>query len=697
MNDDNIVRIILVDETLNGAERLLNVLRKGGYGVRPAHVQDARTFRETLGEHAWDLIISAADNKSFSVYGVMDELANTNHVIPCIGIVNDYDPAILEGAMRYGACDVVVRDADEHLMLVVKRELNALDTIRSGRTMEHRYWESQGRCMALLDASQDAIAYIHEGMHVHANPTYVRLFGYGEQNEIAGLPLLDLVDAGDANRFKQFFRGLSKSNGSQDVEVEIAARRADDTQFKAQMGFSWASFDGEDCHQVIVKDASQRDEYRKILKQLSNRDHLTGLFNHRYFLRAVEHTISSLAGSRNPNTSLFCIELENFRAIRRSVGVALTDMIVRDLAKAISGVVPDDGLLARFGDQTFTVLLKHHDLAKTETVAERIRGSVESCISGTDGQSVSTTCSIGVVNLTSHASSAQDVISQADQACRAAFEAGGNCWSVYRAPRSDKAQHEDPKVEHNELLRAIEDGRLHLRYQPIVSLHGDTQEIYEVFPSCVDDKGKRTPTAKLQRQAEACGFAARLDEWLLNALLDMVEKRLEANAAIRFFVRVSESSIKDESFGIHLSKALKRVSVSPESITFQLSEITVASQLRLARAFVNAVRQLGCRTAMEHFGAGLNSFHILNHLDVDYLKVDGALIRNLSEDKSSQDQVARIQERAKQLGKETIATDVADATGLALLWQMGMNFAQGRYIQEPSPELKFDFSNLGTE
>ncbi len=698
MNDDNIVRVLLVEETLNDAERLLNVLRKGGYGVRPAHVDSADAFREKLSEHAWDLVITAADNKAFSVYDVMDELANTNHVVPCIGVVKEYEPDILKKAMGYGARDVVVRSADEHLLLVVDRELNALNTVRSGQAMEQRYWESQGRCMALLDTSQDAIAYVHEGMHIRANPTYVRLFGYSKHDEIAGLPLLDLVASGSANKFKRFFRGLSKSNGNRDMDLEIAACRADGGKFKAQMSFSMASFDGEDCHQIIVRDISQHKEYKKILQQLSNRDHLTGLFNHRYFLRAVEHAITAQQKpSIDGNTSLLCIELENFRAIRRSVGVALTDIIVKDLAKAISGAVPKEGLLARFGDQIFTVLLKQHDLTKSEAVAEEIRCSVESCISDAEGQSVSTTCSIGVVNVTRHASSAQDVLSQADAACRAALEAGGNCWSVYRASRSEKAQHVDPKVEYDELSLAMEDGRLHLRFQPIVSLSGDTQEIYEVFPTFENNAGKRIPAAKLLAQAERCGFAARLDEWVLDALLGIIEQRSESSTLIRFFVRFSESSIKDESFGIHLTKALKRVPSSPGCFTFQLSEITVASQLRLARAFISAVRQLGCGTALEHFGAGLNSFHILNHLDVDYVKIDGALIRSLSGDESSQKQVTQIQERAKQLGKETVATDVADANGLALLWQAGMSYAQGRYIQEPTPNLKFDFSSLSGE
>ena len=108
--------------------------------------------------------------------------------------------------MRAGAKDIVGDENDEHLLLVIARELLTVTAQRNDSLLENRYQESERRCMALLDSSREAIAYVHDGMHIYANSTYLDLFGYGEPDEVAGVPILDLACADDTSSFKEFIR-----------------------------------------------------------------------------------------------------------------------------------------------------------------------------------------------------------------------------------------------------------------------------------------------------------------------------------------------------------------------------------------------------------------------------------------------------------------------------------------------------------
>jgi PAS domain S-box-containing protein len=179
-----------------------------------------------------------------------------------------------------------------------RAELLVLAERRAARRFECLYWESQRRCTSLLASSNDAIAYTADGMHVFANRMYLELFGFGHDDEVQGLPLLDLVAAGHEGDFRDFMRGLGHSNEEQATEV-LCSRNAG-KPFRALMDFSRATFDGEACHQVVVQDLSERDALEAQLDRLRSRDRLTGLFNHLHFLNLLTKHIN------RPNLSETC-------------------------------------------------------------------------------------------------------------------------------------------------------------------------------------------------------------------------------------------------------------------------------------------------------------------------------------------------------------------------------------------------------
>lgn len=685
MLQDNVLRLMILDRSSNAAEAMLNVLRTAGYGVRPRHIKDAENFEHWLERQPWDLILSAAEVGDLTIHDVLVALEQSEHDVPVIGIVDEADPAFQVEAMRAGARDVVVRKNHPHLLLTAERELANLNERRQRRRCELRYWESQRRCRTLLDSSREAIAYVHEGMHIHANSTYLQLYGYESSEELEGLPLLDMVADEDAVEFRRFIRQLGDTNGRQ--RMEIRCLRSDDSTFKAALAFSRAGFDGEDCFQVVVRDLSEEDAVREQISQLSERDQVTGLFNRQQFLESLERAISD-AVDHGKHSSLLMVELENFRAIRRTVGVSGSDQVLADLARLVESRARDADMVARVGNLTFAALVDKQDPDHARALAEDIRKAVGEHITDVGGQSVAATSSIGVVPIGDLAANPQQILTDADSACRTAMERGGNQVLVFE----HAAQPEEELSAAAELAAALEQDDLRLAYQPIVSLRGDTEEIYEVSVGIASDDGQHHDRRDAISQLEDMELVSRVDEWTLEAVVEAITEQVTRGNDVHFFVKLSDQSIRDESVLLHLSKLLRTAQLPANRLTFEVGEMTANSQVRMARAFVNGVKQLGCSAALRDFGAAINPFNALNHLDVDYLKIDPACIRGLASDPQCQEAVRTIRETAQSLGKSTIATAVTDANTLAVLWQCGISYAQGDYIQEPNTDLSYDFS-----
>ena len=179
---------------------------------------------------------------------------------------------------------------------------------------------------------------------------------------------------------------------------------------------------------------------------------------------------------------------------------------------------------------------------------------------------------------------------------------------------------------------------------------------------------------------------------MIERVIALSLERGDSETHLNLFIPVSEQSIKDESVLLELSKKLKQSKVAGDCLTFQISEIAAVTQMRGARAFVNVARQLDCTTALSGFRADENSLNALNHLDVNYLKIDATFTQDLPNNEAAQEKLGVIQNTARGTGKCTIATGVADAGSLMLLWQSGVDYAQGDYIQKPGVSLDYDFS-----
>jgi len=693
MDSDNTLQLLIIDESSNDAESITNILRTIGLAVRPTRVEDDEDLETALAEKNWDLIISADKLTYIDAYKALEILQKSERDIPFIVAANGAANITVGEALKAGACDLVNKDEDpEHLQYVVQRELRARDDRRKIRQYNKSSREVEKRCRSLLDSSRDAITYVHEGMHIYANPVYMEMFGYDDPDEIEGMPIMDMVSPDDHDVFKKFLRQFTKNENEMQGDIEVNGLRTDGNKFSAVMEFTPASVDGESCTQIIIRTASDK-ELQNQLNILSQQDLLTGIYNRQHFMEVLESKISKVT-TDSSHSALLYIDIDDFSTVKQNVGLASSDLVLSDIAKVISDLVESPDVIARFSDHSFTILINEtSDNSSVERYADTIRQTIEDHISEVGGNSVTVTCSIGISPIGENTSSTHDVISRADLACNIAKEDGGNKVHLHNPIADEQAGKERNAGWIEAINNALTDDNFFLAYQPIVSLHGDTCENYEVLLRMHDADSNQVLPEQFFPAAEQAELMPQIDRWVIKHAMQRLAEAQASGAQTKFFVKLSGTSLADNGLLPWISEQLKEQRLSGDSLIFELDESSAVMYLTQAKNFINGVKQLHCQVVLDHFGSGLNSIKNLKHLDANYLKIDGSLISNLSDDDQNQDTVQSIIQTAHSMGKLTIAEFVQDANSLALLWQFGVNYIQGHFLQEPSTSLDYDFSS----
>lgn len=688
--EQQVLRLIIAEETQNDAEAIANVLRNAGQAVRFMYAEDQEDLEQALEQQLPDIVLCSQGLENLGLEDVVGFLRGRRLEIPVIAIGATADERHVIEALRAGATDLVSFDYPEHLQLVVAREQKNLEMRRELAFHRSGYQESERRCRALLDSSRDAIAYVHDGMHIYANRSYLEMFGFDDLEEIEGTPIMDMVAAEDHGTFKEFLRTYAKEEGSeQQLEVKCVNAKG---SFNARMEFTPASIEGEPCTQIVIRDQTLGDkELERKLKFLSKQDVLTGLYNRQYFMEELEVAVGNARAGSGGGCLLYLL-LDNFRAVKESVGLGCADLVVSDAANLIRQHVGEQGIAARFGDNSFTVLLAPADAATAQTLAETLRRAVEEHIVDIEGRSVTITVSAGISLITESSPEAQEILSRADLACEVARSSGGNRVHLHNPVADEQVGKEREQAWSNLIQEALAEDRFHLVYQPIVSLQGEISEKYEVLLRMRDSEGEDIRPGQFLPVAIQTGQIAAIDRWVLAKAIEVLAERRRGGADTVFFIKIAGPTLDDHELPLWINERLKAARLSSDAIVLEIAEADACKHLKSAKSFVTAVAALHCKTSLEHFGSSPNSFQLLKHLAVDYLKIDGKFIHNLMRDDSNQVMVKSIIEMARSMNKVCIAEFVEDPTSLTVLFQYGVQYIQGNFLQEPSEGLTYDFS-----
>lgn len=690
---EGILRLLLVDDSLTDADTVTNSLRSIGHAVRATRFDNLADIEQALSNQTWDLLICRDTVTVAPPQELTRFIHRLGRDLPCIVLVSNSEN--IEDLYSIGAQDIVLASDTKRLQFCVERELQNLYMRRLSRRNERALRESEKRSRLLLESSRDAVAYMHEGMHIYVNHAYLSLFGYDEAEDIDGLPFLDMVTVEDHAKFKSSFRQFTEESNAKPQTVVVRCIRSDGSVFNANIEFSHAQVEGEDCIQVVVRDEQEAQPTDTQSDLLRERDFLTGLYNRVRFVDELTKTAGK-AGSGQGDAALLYIVVDDLRIIREQVGLAASDTVLKSLADLLRKELVGTDLLGRYSDRVFTVIVNSDDDSYVDGRAEAYRKAIDEYSSQINGKLVDMHCSIGISRISERVSSCEMILELADRACTQAQHAGGNKVIRYQPTLSDQdtsGEGESPEVWVERLNDAIENKALHLNYQPIVSLHGEEQELYEVLLRWKDTDGTMIKADTFINHIAKLEVMTELDNWVIKAAIVSLSEHRVKHPKTRFFIKLSQQTLNNDAFVDWLCALLNEHNLEGGALVFEISETAALNNLEHAALTIAKLKNIGCEFGLEHFGSGLDFSQSLNALDVDYLKINGTFVENMAKDAENQAAVKAIIEMTKQAGKRSIAEFVSDANSLALLWRLGVDYAQGYYIHEPSEKLDYNFED----
>lgn len=424
---------------------------------------------------------------------------------------------------------------------------------------------------------------------------------------------------------------------------------------------------------------------------LNKRDPVTGLFNRSYFMRALVHERGQLQVAGNVPALLY-LELDDFRGVRDRVGLAAADLLIADVAGILSQLLEPGDIAARFGDASCAVILHGRASADLDGLAASVAQAVAKPVYEISGKSLVVTASVGLVLMDEPGVNADEWVNRAASACEQARRGGAGGVLVQRMREPDELS----AVDHTDCLKRLqyalsEDG-FYLVFQPIASLRGDRSERYELLLRLHDADGGEVMPAKFLPIATQHGIMEQIDRWVVDEALRRLAERGDKVAI--FYAKLSSESMQDDEFVSWLASRLRHHDVSASHLVLELDEAAVADTLSQAAALVNKLKQLGCGVAVEHFGTHLNAAQMLQHLRADFIKIDGSFMHDLASNPGNQATLRGIVSCAVEQDALIIAGFVENAASLNVLWQTGVQYIQGNFLQEPDDMLAFDFSEV---
>ncbi len=586
------------------------------------------------------------------------------------------------------------RELQDALAASEERFVGSLSDIERRKQAEALLFEEKERAQVTLASIADAVVTVDTtGRIEFMNPIAERLTGWSldEARQRPVAEVFAVVDeATGAPIPDPVARALTDGETTEaDANVVLLCRGAE----SIAIDYSVAPIRDRAARTVgavlVVQDMSRERQYAARLSNLASHDALTGLLNRREFEQRVRAIVEHREGEEGQHAVLY-LDLDQFKVVNDTSGHAAGDELLRQVGALLRPRLREGDVLARLGGDEFGVLLPHCPPAPALRIAEALRKAIVDFRFAWKNRSFTIGVSIGLVNLAEGPQTLASVLSAADAACYLAKDKGRNRVQVYRPEDSEVAHRRGEMEWVNRLHRALAEDRLCLYAQPMHAMHVAGPKVLhqELLVRLIDEQNELIAPIAFIPAAERYHLMPSIDRWVIRTAFRLLADRRAAGDSDAlsgtYAINLSGASIGDDQFLDYVRESFARFRIPHRSICFEITETTAVTSLSKAADFIGALREPGCRFALDDFGVGVSSFTYLKQLPVDYLKIDGSFVRNMLHDPVDAAMVEAIHRIGRVMGKQTIAESVETAATLEALRSVGVDFAQGNAIAPPT-------------
>jgi len=423
------------------------------------------------------------------------------------------------------------------------------------------------------------------------------------------------------------------------------------------------------------------------LKQVS-RNNLTGITNRKSFLADLERVIATTNNNETCSALLY-ITIDYFDVIRKQIGLTGLDPLANELAHRIQQSLQANDQVSQMSEAVFAVLASTDDQVSMKEFADSIQKSIAQSNIIIDKNKLDIKSSVGVAYISDTTHNINELLAQAEEAATNASKQGGNQVKEFGGLQTkDSTGQTDTEVK-EKIIRAIKKKSFRLVFQPILNMDDEEQEFYEVQLRLLDEENKAVLPGQFIPVAEQENLLYEIDRWAIENAITVLSDNIRVRMRGTFFVKVSGESIFRDSFTTWICNCLSNSRLRGEQkIVFEMSENDVVTKLNDVIAFSKSLKTMSCGFAIVNYGISNKNHSLLDELGVDFVKVDGSTINLSADNNELQTLVKEVQSKDKNI----IVGSVDKPSIIAMLWEWGVRYYQGYYIEEPHESLDFNFS-----
>ena len=683
MNDRHSISIAVLSHDQDDVALINGTLRDGGHAAHCHWIDQPAKLDDTLAADQVELIIVNCDRYSEGIRRVIKQKDRFNPEVPVIALRREADESAIQEAMRDGACDLVSVGLRNRLQSVVTRELRALRAERALNSTIAYASEYKRQIRDYMQSSASAIALAHEGIVIEANNAWLTLFKYASVDEVKGLPLMDSFDPQSHAALKGALNAAIKGKWARDEKLKVKPHLAIGARSELELEFQRMDFDSLPCaHVRIAPPDSSKQEPTALVHDALKRDPTTLFYQRGQFIERLGKYLQ-----RKPMSGLHVlayVKIDKFAEVQKKIGIIDSEEVLAQFAEEMRKRMHPRDVAGRFEGTSLMVLLERGNARDGQVWGRQLADHMSKTTFDVGEKSAQITATVGVCAVSDVFSNLEELVAATVDAYRLGRKAGGNTCFLNESAHEDTKQKEFDAVWAKRLKSALMDDRFMLAQLPIAGLRRNSVEMYDLLVRMVDERGSPVLPSEFIPAAERNNMMKNIDRWMIKAAIDFCEH----SSADRVFARLSRHSIVDKGTIGWMESTFNERGFDCSRLVMQLPERDAARHIKQTRDIVGKLRKLGVGFALEHYGVGQQHFQILDILKPDYIKVDGELMHSLMTDTAMQEAVQRIVNAAVQRNIKSIAERVENANAMAVLFQLGLDYMQGHYVQEPEVVLQ---------
>jgi len=675
MAETSAIPLIVYSRHQEAVEIINSTLRNAGHPVHCAWVRDLAAFGDALAQGRAQLIFVCLPDAEDAA-PVMELRDRQAAAMPVVLVRDTVSEDGLTRALELGARDVVTLKARPRLRAVAERELHLarLDTALAGTLASAHQYRDQMR--AFMAGSTDAILHVQEGIVVDANPAWIELTGLKDAAAIVGQPLMDAFTPASHAALKGALVATAQGKWL-DHSLKATAVLPGGGEMLLALELERFDFDGEPA--VRIKVPTQRHDSVSITQQLAEAlklDTGTGLLKRSAFLETGRAQLAQpLKGGLR---AVLYLEPDKLAALDSDPGPLALEVLLDSVGAMLREQLQPGDIGGRLTGRGYAVLIERGNTRDLDAFIRHLVERVAGHVFQVGERSLSITASAGAA-LCAANKPLPGPLNVAIRSQRAAAAAGGNRTLRQEDRDESRAEAEADRTWAHQIKSALMANRFRLVQQPIASLVGEDRSMFDLVVRMLDERGQEVLPSEFLTAASRTDLMKNIDRWVVGAAMSFCAARKPH----KVFVRLSRDSLRDETLATWLEQQLKASRIEPSHVVIQVSEELATRHLKEAKALQQLLARLGFEFAVENYGSGRDPGQLLSHVPVNYVKIDGSLMQGLANDRPLQERVKALVEQARERSITTIAERVEDANTMAVLWQLGIEFIQGYFVNSP--------------